>query len=762
MKFSPVLMSAQEIAVEPQRVLIDRSKFTFVDHVTRPEPDPAPVAPRPVSISGTLNSNEIYRDPASGREYYLPTYVIELKPGDSPLQVRLEMTPDAAHVGRLWLRLEGTFGVPGVAADPQRVPLRSSVRLSLQYLAIESGGAPDAMLTWKTVSFDQVVHPRHRNIEAVAEIATLEKFDALHRALRDTASQCRLVVRSEADLVVKRYIRPWLNSHAELFQDKLPNWLDKLKPAQLEIGPQPTLVEARPQPTLVEVRPQPTLQEVTRAGASRRPVFEMTADTIQSTVELDWHATPVSVQDANRLSIEGIQLRDDIQHIVATTHDVQIRAVFEQYIAFNIDPMLHAYVYPNRAPSQEAGLIRYSVSPGYYILQDGAERNVFYFVPDEFRLARDDIRSPTYKPSVHVAFWLAPNHDPNSDQAQDYGVTFTFRAVPYLAEHRESDARRFIAEHALAPANRPIAFLPLSPDWSLLSLSLPDEAGGIRSVDRPDATLVFDRHLLDSLELTSKAFSEVFSSMRGAGETLNGVVKYRLTGSSAVHSVPFSGRLDKLTGPAVDVMLSSPSAADDGRFRVELTNAIESPIDIQQLTLSLREDAPDAGFQEASIHSHDLPLRLLAGETLVLWLAGVAFERASAVRLDQLQFQVMLDFNALWTTVLDEPGWDLVHNIAVTADPSWFAGASAVERLDVTFNRSEALVQLTADRPSQEVRLIRPLIPFLLKDEVKADAFDYRVASYRNAGGSGELTKIAESAVLTGSGPSLDLTPPLP
>src|SRR5262249_38083870 len=156
--------------------------------------------------------------------------------------------------------------------------------------------------------------------------------------------------------------------------------------------------------------------------------------------------------------------------------------------------------------------------PDLVIFQDTVERHVFYYRPDEFRLTRDDVPSPTYKPSLQLAFHAltrtAQDATETDDAATDYRVQFTFRAVPYLQPHREGEARRYIEEHNLIAGNQPASLLPLTPSSAVLTLLLPKEGGGTQVDVRTEALVVFDKFIVDSLDLSANAFSEIFHSMQ--------------------------------------------------------------------------------------------------------------------------------------------------------------------------------------------------------------------------------------------------------
>jgi hypothetical protein len=446
----------------------------------------------------------------------------------------------------------------------------------------------------------------------------------------------------------------------------------------------------------------------------------------------------------------------------------KVRVALEQRVDLFFDPRLHPYIYPLRPPAGGASLVRHAVATDQVIFQDATQRHVFYFLPDEFRITRDDVRSPTYKPSMQIAFFSLTSEEGEASGAQEgvteYGVQYTFRAVPHLAVGREADALRYIRDHALVPDGKPAALLPLSPEWSMLTLNVPKEGGGTQSQERPDATVYFDKYIMDSITLSSSEFAEVFHSMRVGGETMSGGVKYRLPGSTVEQVVPFSGHLSKLAGPVLDAELVGSLASANGTYRIKLTNGIESKVTLQQAAVYLLDDPAVGNWVLSPLVTDVFPLELAPGESSMLDVRpAITLAQAFGIRLLLTAVTVDLNIEELWRSVLDTPGWDdITQDVDVSVDASFFSGPNALDGVAVTlFNGDEATIGLSAEVLGGAVKLIRPFLPYLLRQDTGDDYF-YRVESLRKSGPEGNLTKVAELNWTSHEGPILTVTPPLP
>jgi hypothetical protein len=679
--------------------------------------------------------------------------------------------------------------------EVQPLPLPHRVALSLRYQAMESGaGGSRAVGTWKSLAFDSVLHREHREIEATVGLRTLPELDAVHRALSDPQAMAQLIVHCGAEVAVKNSrqiyvpkrsgtlaesVRPALKLHRPPTRS-LPR-VPVLPPAP---PPAPVLAPAEVRMPMIERSPTSALLSAIRPRVSLRAASgENHADLVRD-ASLPEHAVRA---DSLARCWKGEHTPPgryfgDARGEPAYT---RLQVSLDQQIPFHFDPALHGYIYPPRPPASGPALIRYAVTPDLVIFQDAVERQVFYFLPDEFRLARDEVRAPTYRPALQVAFFSlrstaggeasptvaegsgsasdgAPTGD---DEGDDYGVQFTFRAVPYLHPDRVAQARRYIRDNALVPDARPAALLPLCPDWCLLTLTLPDDAGGTRSEERPQATLVFDKYVVDSLTMSSSAFAEIFQSMRVGGETLNGAVKYRLPGVAPgqEQAVPFSGRLDKLVGPVLDAELMPTAGIPDGSYRIAVRNGIESRVTLTQAAIYLLQDPEAGNWVLAPLQAGALPLTLGATESRSLSVeTHPGLEQAFAARILPTQLQIDIDFEALWASVLETPGWDdITQSVAVSVDGAYFTGGNALSSIQVSFNHDEANLELTAARPSGEVKLIRPFLPYLLR-LASADRYLFRVESYAVPSSGGAPVRIAESAWTAHDGPALTILPPRP
>jgi hypothetical protein len=250
--------------------------------------------------------------------------------------------------------------------------------------------------------------------------------------------------------------------------------------------------------------------------------------------------------------------------------------------------------------------------------------------------------------------------------------------------------------------------------------------------------------------------------MGGGGETLNGAVKYTLAGSSAEEQIPFSGRLDKMVGPMFEVQLIGPTDASGSAYRVKVTNAIESNIELRETVVYLLENPQDANWVPATVMLGGSPVVISPGESRELTVRPTRpMRQAFAARLNPLQVAVHIDFERLWLSVLETPGWDdIIHQLTVTIDPSYFTGPKALEKVVVSFNAEEKLITFTRDVLRHDVELVRPFLAYLRRLP-SADDYLFRVESWRKQNQGSELVKIAETGWTKANGPALPVTPPL-
>jgi hypothetical protein len=859
MPISTPLASHRPIELHARRQLA----LALRQRVDRP-PSLSIFMPCPVSLSGSLNTTEVYRD-SRKRDlgYLLPTYGLALEDGTGRIAARLELTPGLPQAGRLRVRLGGHLNRPPapvlagqVRFDrlPDGTPITAGILVARDiFLAshgFEVAGAPQneycAGATAASVVPANVYGTRvpvltsaspgdvfrcngvplefsfHEPVASVAvrflgatRLYTLKAFDPQGALLgQRVATPASVSEDCEVHFSV-----PEGGSISRVVFGHLPGaaltLITELSYQRFPPPDQPTEYHAVPHTVALSLRylaaeniPDPgrmstwktvAFDEVLADGRSRidavanlRTLAEL--DAVHRALSGPWArarwllhceadlAVPTAV-DLSEL-IPGGPLHphrprpaDPIEspapsdpaprppaHLPPTRMPAYtiVRASCDQWQDFFFDPNDHPYIFPPRTPGSGSSLVRFAVAPDQPIFQDTAERHVFYFLPDEFRLTRDDERAPTYRPSLQLAFTVDESRPPVDDDPS-YRVQLSFRAVPYLEPSRESDARRFIYDNGLIPDGRPAALLPLAPEWSELTVTLPNEgASGVHSEARPAATVVFDKYVMDTLDLSPDVFTEVFHSMQAGRDTFAGKVRYRLPGADTEHAIPLSGRLDKLAGPTLEAELLTPTPDGEGRYRVRLTNGIESPVTLEQAAIYLLED-PETGKRTlAPVVASPFPLELAAAKSAEIDVRPAALAQAFGARVVPTQMQVHLDFAELWRSILDQPGWEgLIRPVKVDVDPGCFDRPDdphPIHLVRVRFNSDELVVELTANRLSAEVKLVRPLLAYLL-EKASADVYTFRVESWhRNR--EGDLVLVGTSALLDDRMPTLTVSPP--
>jgi hypothetical protein len=341
------------------------------------------------------------------------------------------------------------------------------------------------------------------------------------------------------------------------------------------------------------------------------------------------------------------------------------------------------------------------------------------------------------------------------DGETTYNVGFTFKAVPYLQPGRNLAALSYIRQLNLVPPETTPSLAPLEPESSRLFLTLPKPGGGIEVTERPEADVVFTDHILDSLNLPANAFAEIFQSMRGAGETLNGTVQVKLPGRTEEQTVAFAGDLNRMRGTIVEATLVGPGDNAGATYRVRVANVIESPVELQEVVVRLLADPDTQSWVGCTVEGGVLPLRLASGEQKEISVRPPnPVSEAWSARLELLQSRVDLNFESLWLSVLETPGWDdITHEVTVKVAPMSFDGPNAPEEVHVIFNQEEASAVLKQDAPAKTVKLVKPFLLYLLTKE-EADDYFYRVESWR-AG-----TVLASSSILRSDERELQVTPP--
>jgi hypothetical protein len=187
-------------------------------------------------------------------------------------------------------------------------------------------------------------------------------------------------------------------------------------------------------------------------------------------------------------------------------------------------------------------------------------------------------------------------------------------------------------------------------------------------------------------------------------------------------------------------------------------------VNLQQAAVYLLDDPSAGNWVLCPLVAEVFPLELGPGESAVFdVLPAAPLAQAFDIRLMLTAMTVDLNIEELWRSVLDTPGWDdITQDVDVSMDASFFSGANALDAVTVTlFNGDEATIDLSTVAPRGTVKLIRPFLPYLMRQDT-ADDYFYRIESLRKSGPEGHLVKVAELNWTSHEGPALTVTPPLP
>jgi hypothetical protein len=217
----------------------------------------------------------------------------------------------------------------------------------------------------------------------------------------------------------------------------------------------------------------------------------------------------------------------------------------------------------------------------YPYYQEAGQSATFYYLPDEFKLARA-LTAP-HLPALTAAF-------SNTDQAEEMiSCQLGFVALPTVQADRLAAARTALTAFAPGPYPPGITgpdLQPLAIDSGALSLKL--AVPRTQAVPAPGET--GDTHLvslrsgiIDSETMALADFRTAFAALFGGVATLTGQVQVVLSPTLA-ETVTLSVRVNDTTGPVLEV-IAAPS--DEVTAKVTLINATESSVSFGSLSLTM-------------------------------------------------------------------------------------------------------------------------------------------------------------------------------
>jgi hypothetical protein len=426
--------------------------------------------------------------------------------------------------------------------------------------------------------------------------------------------------------------------------------------------------------------------------------------------------------------------------------------------ADEVSPAQVPFIFPAGSPvfvnvggaHQNVGLERHDVPFGggvasYY--RDLAQPWVFYFLPDEMRLARRPERPHTPAMTVQM--------NATDDTLDATTVTLAYAAMPYVDANRLDAAAAALAP--LLPASLPagvtgpvLQALQVSAEAVTFTLSVPKQDGTTGALPRDHAIVDLRSGISDALTMSADDFRPVYQALFSDTDLFRGDIEVRLGAVNTEH-VRLAERLSETAGAPLLDGTQQAGASDVG---VTLTNAIESPVHIANLTGRLARGSATypATIQGLSV---SLPADLAPAASVSLDLTAATPPVPGSGPLDAVLdlsgVTVHLDPESVWQAILSPLAPDqYTHQITLEVFASAFAAppgnpGDAVIELNIDFREgSTGTVQVTPQqlpaasagaeaKVSIQVPLHMPILNWLL-NLPDLNQFNYRITVVRPSG----------------------------
>jgi hypothetical protein len=378
---------------------------------------------------------------------------------------------------------------------------------------------------------------------------------------------------------------------------------------------------------------------------------------------------------------------------------------------FTFDRSAHPYVYRaalDAAPGAgrlEQHRVRHGDRTHRYF-QDPYKRNLFYYIPDAYRIPRAD--RGAHAPMLRVRV-------KGGDDPQQVKMVTDYVAVSVVDPDRLEKAKEPLTAKVPPGFGDPeFERFEVRPERLRYLVRLPQDGGGIAEAPAgAEATLEL-RSIKHTFTLDPTSFQDVFQTLCGAISTaFEGRIELTLDGDEQPDYIPVLTRSEDFAGDVFELAapkkVKAPAGAD-----VTLRNVIESPIRLTDVHASIVEDGAE---HPATLDGADpvAPLELKAGASATLHVslaeAGAnGVEGAVRVAADA---EVVLDHDALWNAILD-PTSPIGWRRALTVDGTTLFESSDARAVRVEFDTHDRPVELTRTAPSVDTWLAMPIADFVL------------------------------------------------
>lgn len=427
---------------------------------------------------------------------------------------------------------------------------------------------------------------------------------------------------------------------------------------------------------------------------------------------------------SNSVKVEKAPKPDPLFRVISASID---QVAEPSPFAFSRD--LHGYIFNDLAaggePASPGGLIQHRASfrdAVHSYFQDAAERGIFYYLPDDFRIARQDGAN-------RYPFMTLRVHAPEGSTT-DAEATLDYVAVPVTDPARLDAARASLAARARIDPERVRLERYITSDVRFI-VQRPTASGRVDE-ERPGGALLLQGPLFDTLTMPLTEFQMAFDAMLGrTASHFGGRVEIDIEGHDT-ETRRFVADAGGLAGPVLHV------AADetvDG-LKITLTNVIESPVALGEPVFRATRGEERTEFR---------PSRRVSGEAELAPDEQAEYSAPPPSLPGTGAMQVSLasgatvrpDEAAVLDAIFDRSMTVFFRDVEVLASESLFEPIpdrpkDQIESIFVDFEGGET-IELTAATPRKTARVDYPFADVVLRKQLP-DEYRYTVTVLRKGG----------------------------
>jgi hypothetical protein len=334
----------------------------------------------------------------------------------------------------------------------------------------------------------------------------------------------------------------------------------------------------------------------------------------------------------------------------AVTIDTAIPFTFSKDLDKNVFAQLDGV---GGAPPVAWNIVRVNWNQRPYVYYQ--ERNIptnIYFLPDEFKIARDS--NASHSPKLTVVT--------NGADIDSVTLTLSYVAQPVWSADRIAAASATLQQQLSLTAPPDLAVFDATDTTLALTLPPQDPGGSVASVQQPGVKIRIPYFIAGSVTLKLAQFQQIYDALfDNISELLSGMIS--VTVDQDVEAVPFTARASDFAGDIFETTTTFDPQAN--QVSCALRNAIESTIHVDRLGVTLTRNGKSAPSTVQQI-SPSLPVDLVAAgsaatpttppaSSLTMTVQAApdqSIDDATKVLFDFTGTRVIPDAKAIWQAIM--------------------------------------------------------------------------------------------------------------